>query len=155
MVKKKLQTTIIIIVAVAIHLATICLVIQHKEQQAYESAFDSILPTAVLYKGVHTEQALNADYRGLFTFLGEKRLYFGPMPDDTVSIVIYISFKTTITVYPRDDESVYFTYAPHHGVSRNYILDGQHGGFNRHLEILYQITGNEVFNETIDLPKAE
>lgn len=51
-------------------------------------------------------------------------------------------------------DSVLMKYDPHKGISKKYKLTG-FGDFNGHLKVLYEITDNEVFKETIDLPKAE
>lgn len=86
--------------------------------------------------------------------VAKRTLYFGKLPEEAESIQIHIPTKVTITVYSNDDDSVIIQYDPRKfGITRNYKLSG-YGGFNEHLEHLYMITENEVFNRVMDLPEA-
>ena len=151
--KKKLKNILTVAGCVTIYVVIILAVKWYKDEQSFKQTVESMLPTSVHYKDITVEQALNADYCCRF-LLSDKRLYFGEIPSDSVYIRVSIPLKATIYVYPRDNESVYIVYTQQKGGSRKYILT-KTGDFNRHLEILYQATGNEVFNETVDLPEAE
>ncbi len=122
-------------------------------KRSYTQAVESMLPTSVEYNGTVIERALNSDYYALLN-IPERTLYFGEF-SDTRKIEIIIPGKATINVYPNDTKSVLISYDPHgFGITRNYKLSG-YGNFNQHLETLYDLTGNEVFNETIELPEAK
>lgn len=133
----------------------LCLIISLLAMKhSYIQTVESMLPTSVAYNGLVIERALNADYVDRFTD-SKRSLHFGKLSSDSKKIEIIIPGKVTIDVYPNDTDSVLISYDPHgFGITRNYKLSG-YGNFNRHLEILYDLTGNEVFNETIDLPEAK
>ncbi len=122
-------------------------------KHSYTQTVESVLPTSVEYNGIVIERALNSDYYALLN-TSKRTLYFGEF-SDTQKIQIIIPGKVTINVYPNDTESVLISYDPHgFGITRNYKLSG-YGNFNQHLETLYDLTGNEVFNKTIELPEAK
>lgn len=122
-------------------------------ERSYTQTVESMLPTSVEYNGTVIERALNSDYYALLN-TSKKTLYFGEF-SDTRKIEIIIPGKATINVYPNDTKSVLISYDPHgFGITRNYKLSG-YGNFNQHLETLYDLTGNEVFNETIELSEEK
>lgn len=124
------------------------------QNQTYKSAIYSMLSPTLSYNDspdIYT--TFDADYAYHY-MLSKKQLYFDKIDEEQNHITIVIPSKATLTVYPNDDQSVLLHYKPHKGISRNYKLSG-YGDFNKHLRLLYELTDNEIFNETIDLPKAE
>lgn len=121
----------------------------------YNNTLESMKPISIEYSGqvIDGLKWVNADYVDRFTD-ANRTYYFGTLDDNSQFIKIIIPTKATLTVYPNDDNSVLLNYKPHKGISRNYKLSG-YGDFNKHLKILYEMTGDEIFNDTIDLPKAE
>lgn len=141
-------------IVVFICIIILCLIISlFAMKRSYIQTIESMLPTSVAYNDIVIERALNADY--YIQFVSSKKIPYLGKINDTRKIEIIIPGKVTINVYPNDTESVLISYDPHgFGITRNYKLSG-YGNFNRHLEILYDLTGNEVFNETIDLPEVK
>ena len=118
----------------------------------YYQIISGVRPASICYKGNTIISSFNAEYVDLFTD-SKRTFYFGKL-ESSEKIEIIIPGKVTMIVYPRDDDSVFLTYAPHNGIRRNYVLY-QYGSFNKHLKVLYEMTGNEVFNETVDPPETE
>lgn len=151
MIKTKRGKIILTIVFSA--LAVLLLFLFHKHE-IYQNNIYAMLSPRVSYNGESIFTTVSSEYIGRFTN-SKKRLYFGKIDEKQRCITITVPDKVTITVYPNDDDSVLMVYDPHHlGFTKRYKLSG-YGDFNRHLKLLYQSTGNEVFNETIDLPKAK
>lgn len=119
----------------------------------YYSTMNSMKPTSLQYKGTVLFQSFSADYVDRLT-TPKRSIYWGEINETENRIEITVPGKATIMIFPNDQDSVLMTYMPHHGIKRNYKLSG-YGDFNRHLEILYKQTQNEVFNETIELPKTK
>lgn len=80
---------------------------------------------------------------------GKRTYYFGELPSDEYVIMINSPNRATWYVYPLDDDSMIIRYEPRNGINRTYKKSG-YGDFNRLLKTLYELTDNEVFNETID-----
>ena len=119
----------------------------------YSDNISAAKPISLSYNQTHMFCSLSADYCSRLT-TPKRTLYLCKLPQDSQPIEMIIPSKVTITVYPNDDDSVFIKYAPHKwGITRNYKLSG-YGDFNKHLEILYEITENEAFNQVIDLPEA-
>ena len=149
--KKTLSIKCIVLFICIIILSLIISLLVSKHN--YNQTIESMLPTHIEYNGTVINRALNADCVCRF-LLPKRDLYFGKLPSNSKKIEIIIPGKVTINVYPNDTDSVLISYDPHDfGFTRNYKLSG-FGDFNKHLEDLYELTDDEVFNETIDLPEA-
>lgn len=118
---------------------------------SYERNLDKMLYTRIGYKDAHIETALSATAWGYLTH-GDLSLYFGELPDKKTAIEINSPSRATIYVYPRNPESMFIRYEPRNGIARNYTLS-DYGDFNRYLEVLYEMTDDEVFNETVKYEK--
>lgn len=57
--------------------------------------------------------------------------------------------KYTLYVYPLDNDSIIIRYEPRNGIKSTYLKSG-FGDFNRILEVIYELTGSEVFNESVE-----
>lgn len=115
---------------------------------SYERNIDRMSGTEIRYKNVSVSSHLSVGVRDYLTS-GNRKLYFGELPDQKDAIEINSPLRATLYVYPLDDESMIIRYEPRHGISRNYVKSG-YGDFNRLLEVLYESTGNEVFNNVVD-----
>ena len=80
---------------------------------------------------------------------GNRSLYFGKLPSQESAIEINSPDRATLYVYPLDDDSIIIRYEPRNGIKRTYKKSG-YGDFDRVLKTLYELTENEIFNETID-----
>ena len=67
---------------------------------------------------------------------------------NTFKIEINSPDRATLYVYPLDEDSIIIRYEPRNGIKRTYKKSG-YGDLNRVLKTLYELTGNEIFNETI------
>lgn len=71
------------------------------------------------------------------------------MPSKECAIEINSPSRATLYVYPLDEESIIIRYEPRNGIKRNYKNSGC-GDFNRILKAFYELTNNQVFNETAE-----
>lgn len=115
---------------------------------SYEKNVDSMLSTEISYKGVRVSKYLSSDACDYLT-TGNRKIYFGELPPKESAIEINSPLRATIFVYPLDENSMIIRYEPRNGISRNYIKS-DYGDFNRYLEVMYELTDNEVFNETVE-----
>ena len=76
-------------------------------------------------------------------------MYFGELPSKGCAIEINSPDRATLYVYPLDNDSIIVRYEPRNGIKRTYLKSG-FGDFNRILEVFYELTGNEVFNESVE-----
>lgn len=116
----------------------------------YINAIDSMLPPIIQYDSEEIECSVNINYYAFFRDT-DKKTYFGKLPDESSAIAISIPAKATIYVFPHTNDSVLISYRAS-GHKINFTIEGKN--FNDHLEVLYQITENEVFNKTVELPEA-
>ncbi len=116
---------------------------------SYEKNMHQMLGTMVIYKHESITTHLSSDVCGYLTTGKERSLYFGKLPAQEYAIEINSPDRATLYVYPLDEDSIIIRYEPRYGIKRTYKKSG-FGDFNRILEVLYELTGNEVFNETID-----
>lgn len=111
----------------------------------YLNSVESMHPILLQYDNVVIRAPdFNSEYISRFT-IAKKTLYFGELDKSKKPIVINIPKKAILNIYPNDDESVLLEYIPRCGLKRKYKLSN-YGDFKRHLEILYEITGDEIFN---------
>jgi len=152
--QKKRKAIIISVLIILVLTTMVAMLISFHQNKTYRNNIYAMLPPRINYNNESISTSLNADF--VTRLLESKRsLYLKEIDEEQKHITISIPNKVTITVYPNNDDSVLVTYEPHHfGLKQKYKLSG-FGNFNRYLEDLYEITGNEVFNETLDLPKAE
>ena len=115
---------------------------------SYEKNVDQMLATLVKYKGESMFTHLSSDACGYLTD-GNRSLYFGELPSEECAIEINSPDRATLYVYPSDDDSIIVRYEPRNGIKRTYLKSGL-GDFNRILEVFYELTGNEVFNESVE-----
>lgn len=108
-----------------------------------------MLGTVVPYKHESITTHLSSDVCGYLTTGKERWLYFGELPSQEYAIEINSPDRATLYVYPLDEDSIIIRYEPRNGIKRTYKKSG-FGDFNRLLEVFYELTDNEVFNETID-----
>ena len=108
-----------------------------------------MLGTVVLYKHESITTHLSSDVCGYLTTGKKRSLYFGKLPSQEHAIKINSPDRATLYVYPLDEDSIIIRYEPRNGIKRIYKKSG-FGDFNRVLEVFYELTDNEVFNETID-----
>ncbi len=114
---------------------------------SFETNIDDMISTRINYKKTTIlSSGLSADACS-YLANAKRKLYFGQIPNDAEPITVYSQFRAKIDIYPNDEKSVIVRYAPSSGISRKYILT--YIGFNRYLEIFYEMTDNEVFNETV------
>ena len=104
--------------------------------------------TMIRYKGVSVSKYLSSDACDYLTS-GKRKIYFGELPSKESAIEINSPLRATIYVYPLDNNSMIIRYEPRNGINRNYIKS-DYGDFNRYLEVLYELTGDEVFKETVE-----
>ena len=115
---------------------------------SYEKNVDQMLATLVKYKGESMFTHLSSDACGYLTH-GNRSLYFGELPSKECAIEINSPDRATLYVYPVDNDSIIVRYEPRNGIKRTYLKSG-FGDFNRILEVFYELTGNEVFNESVE-----
>lgn len=115
---------------------------------SYDRNVKSMLHTSVSYKDVHISTSLSSDACGYLAD-GRRQLYFGELPSKENAIEINSPRRATIYVYPLDEDSMIIEYNPRNGISRNYIKSG-FGDFNRFLQVLYELTENQVFHKTVE-----
>lgn len=116
---------------------------------SYEKNMHQMLGTMVIYKHESITTHLSSDLCGYLTTGKERSLYFGELPPQEHAIEINSPDRATLYVYPLDEDSIIIRYEPRNGIKRTYKKSG-FGDFNCVLETLYELTGNEVFNNTID-----
>ncbi|MBQ7935192.1 MAG: hypothetical protein IJ333_02435 [Clostridia bacterium] len=139
----------IIMILGVILLILILLVIAFKME--YKNAIYSTLTPIIQYENTTIHSTVSNRYCGLLD-IPNKHLYWGKLPEQSLRISINIPFKGLIYVYPYTDDAVIVRYEPRYGIKRNYVFSGIN--FNDHLETLYADLDNELFNKTVDLPKA-
>ena len=115
---------------------------------SYEKNVDQMLATLVKYKGESMFTHLSSDACGYLTH-GNRSLYFGELPSKECAIEINSPDRATLYVYPLDNDSIIVRYEPRNGIKRTYLKSG-FGDFNRILEVFYELTGNEAFNESVE-----
>ena len=114
---------------------------------SYERNLSRMLRTIIVYKDVSVSSELSADAYS-YLAIAKRTLYFGKLPENVDAIEINSPERAILYIYPKDEDSMIVEYKPHGGIGRRYLLSDL-GGFNRYLEVLYELTENEVFNETI------
>ena len=129
-------------------LVTILLISSVTFFTSYEKNMHQMLGTMVAYKHESVTTHLSSEVCDYLTD-GDRSLYFGELPSQEHAIEINSPDRATVYVYPLDEDSVIIRYEPRNGIKRTYKKSG-FGDFNRMLEALYELTDNEVFNETID-----
>ena len=129
-------------------LITILLISSFTFFTSYEKNIQQMLGTVVVYKHESVTAHLSSDVCDYLTD-GKSSLYFGELPSQENAIEINSPERATLYVYPSDEDSIIIRYEPRNGIKRTYKKSG-YGDFNRVLEVLYELTDNEVFNETID-----
>ncbi len=116
---------------------------------SYERNVDSMLGAAVTYKKEYITTHFSSDACAYLTHAKKRTWYFGELPPQEDAIEIIAPGRATFYVYPSDEDSVIIRYEPHDGISRTYLKSG-YGDFNRILEVFYELTDNEVFNQTVE-----
>ena len=114
---------------------------------SYEKNMHQMLGTKVVYKHESITTHLSSDVCAYLSD-GNRSLYFGELPSQESAIEINSPDRATLYVYPLDEDSIIIRYEPRNGIKRTYKKSG-YGDFNRVLKTLYELTGNEIFNETI------
>ena len=114
---------------------------------SYEKNMHQMLGTMVVYKHESITTHLSSDVCAYLSD-GNRSLYFGEFPSQESAIEINSPDRATLYVYPLDEDSIIIRYEPRNGIKRTYKKSG-YGDFNRVLKTLYELTGNEIFNETI------
>ena len=130
-------------------LSVIIIITSYNFFTSFERNLDNMLSTMINYKKTSiTSGGLSAD-ACCYLASAKRKVYFGQLPNDAEPIIVRSPSRASMYIYPNDEKSVIVKYAPHNGITRNYVLT--YIGFNRYLEIFYEMTDNEVFNETIDI----
>jgi len=106
----------------------------------------------VCYKNESITTDLSADICAYLTTAKKTTIYFGELPSQEKAIEINAPCRATLYVYPCDKDSLIIKYEPRNGINRTYKKSG-HGDFNRLLKAFYELTDNEIFNETIEYKK--
>jgi hypothetical protein len=114
---------------------------------SYEKNMHQMLGTKLVYKHESITTHLSSDVCAYLSD-GNRSLYFGELPSQESAIEINSPDRATLYVYPLDEDSIIIRYEPRNGIKRTYKKSG-YGDFNRVLKTLYELTGNEIFNETI------
>jgi len=130
-------------------LITICLISVFNFFTSYHENVDKMKIIEVGYKGEWLDTGLSADICDYITEGKKWKLYFGELPSQENAIEINAPHRATIYIYPSDEDSVLICYEPRGGIKRTFVKSG-YGDFNRILEAFYELTENEVFNETIE-----
>lgn len=115
---------------------------------SYGDNVDKMLGTQVVYKHESVMTHLSADVWGYLT-IGKKSLYLGKLPSKECAIEINSPSRATLYVYPLDDSSFIVRYEPRNGIKRTYKVTG-HGNFGHLLDAFYDLTGNDIFNGSVD-----
>jgi len=129
-------------------LVTILIILCFTFFTSYEKNTHQMLGTMVVYKHESIITHLSSDVCAYLSD-GNRCLYFGELPSQESAIEINSPDRATLYVYPLDEDSIIIRYEPRNGIKRTYKKSG-YGDFNRVLKTLYELTGNEIFNETID-----
>ena len=129
-------------------LVTILIILCFSFFTSYEKNIHKMLGTMVVYKHESITTHLSSDACAYLSD-GNRSLYFGELPSEESVIEINSPDRATLYVFPLDDDSIIIKYEPRNGIKRTYKKSG-YGDFNRVLKTLYELTGNEIFNETID-----
>ncbi len=130
-------------------LITILILASYTFLTSYEKNVDRMLKIAVSYKGETLYTDLSSDVCGYLTSSKKTEMYFGVLPPQDNSIQINAPDRATLYVYPLDEDSIIVRYEPRGGIKRNYKKSGFED-FNRILEVFYELTGNEIFNEDVE-----
>lgn len=72
-----------------------------------------------------------------------RELYFDDIADSQNKITITVPNKIDLIISPKDDSSIFLEFDMEKGIDRKYVLDRLN--FNGLLDILYEITGNDIF----------
>ncbi len=115
---------------------------------SYDKNLHAMLPTLVIYKHQSEMTHLSSDVIGYLTTAKKRTLYFGKLPSQENAITINSPERATLYIYPLGDNSIIIKYEPRHGINRVYKNSG-FGNFNSLLKAFYELTENEVFNETV------
>ena len=73
----------------------------------------------------------------------ERNLYFDDIENSQNKITITVPNKIVLTVFSKDNNSIFLEFDMEKGIDRNYILNDLN--FNEFVDILYEITGNDIF----------
>ena len=90
---------------------------------SYEKNVDQMLATLVKYKGESMFTHLSSDACGYLTH-GNRSLYFGELPSEECAIEINSPDRSTLYVYPLDNDSIIVRYEPRNGIKRTYLKSG-------------------------------
>ena len=119
---------------------------------SYQKNVDKMFYISVSYKGEQLYTSLSSDIGDYLTDAKKTTLYFEELPAHE-PIEINAPSRATLYVYPFDEDSIIIRYEPRNGIKRTYKKSG-YGDFNRILRAFYEVTGNEIFNETITYPSS-
>ena len=72
-----------------------------------------------------------------------RKLYFDYIADSKNKIIITVPNKIDLIISPKDDSSIFLEFDMEKGIDRKYVLNRLN--FNGLLDILYEITGNDIF----------
>lgn len=72
-----------------------------------------------------------------------RKLYFDYIADSQNKITITVPNKIDLIISPKDASSIFLEFDMKKGIDRKYVLDRLN--FNGLLDILYEITGNDIF----------
>lgn len=105
------------------------------------------------YNGVVIEKNhFSAEYSTRFD-VAKHTLFFEKIDEDVTSIQITIPDKYILNIYPHDNNSILLI-LQWKSITLQYKLS-DYGDFNRHLELLYEETDNEVFKQKLNLPQEK
>ena len=112
---------------------------------SYDKTLDRTLPSEVYYKDESFVTPLSVNIYGrLDSSHGNKKLYFGKLPEKETAIIITVPSRARVYVYPSDENSIIVRYEPFKGIKRNYKISG-YGNFNKVLNAFFELTDNEIF----------
>lgn len=137
---KCIRVFLIIFSALAVILISVCTKYNH----TYDTTIAGVLSPSVIYDSEIITCPLNSDYYSLIA-IPSKKLYFRKVPDKSEAIEITIPDRAKIYIFSHTEDSILMRYEPYKGIKLNYVLNGY--SFNKHLEILYDITNNKVFQQ--------
>ena len=110
----------------------------------YLTSVESMLPIILEYNDVVIKHPFfTSDYVSRLK-VAKRHIFWGTINRSQTPVIINIPSKAELKIYPNDDTSVLIEYIPHSGWSQKYKLS-EYGDFDKHLEILYEITNNDVF----------
>ena len=110
----------------------------------YLNSVESMLPIILEYNDVVIKHPdFTSDYVSRLKD-AKRHIFWGTINRSQTPVIINIPSKAELKIYPNDDTSVLIEYIPHSGWSQKYLLS-EYGDFDKHLEILYEITNNDVF----------